>query len=77
MKKTYRDNAQGKETFTNEIINTVVQQCGWDKAEYLDYGTHEVINIIKEFKNGFKTVKQIDVTADSCIAMLTDVLLNL
>lgn len=77
MKKLYRDNAQGKEQFTTEVIDKVVKQLGWDKAEYHDYGTYEVINVIMEYKNGFKAVQQIDVTADSCIAMLTDVLLNI
>lgn len=78
MKRPYTDNKQGKEEFTNEIITPIVRQCGYAKASYIANKENETIWILQDNGNIFyDAVKEIDVTADSCIAMLTDVLLNI
>lgn len=78
MKKPYGDNTQGKEAFTNEIITPIVKQCGYAKASYIANKEKETIWILQDKGNIFyDAVKEIDVTADSCIAMLTDVLINI
>ena len=78
MKKIYRSTQLGKKEFTDEVITVIVQQMGYEKADYLctKEGT-EYIYLLKDNGNIFyDPVKRIEVTADSLTAMITDVMLN-
>jgi hypothetical protein len=74
----YQDNKQGKESFTKEVIAKVVRQVGHVQADYLQDDEGEKIYLFQDRGNIFyDVVKVIDVTADSCYAMLLDVIKNI
>jgi hypothetical protein len=74
----YQDNKQGKESFTKEVIAKVVRQVGYVQADYLQDKEGEKIYLFQDRGNIFyDVVKVIDVTADSCYAMLLDVIKNI
>lgn len=74
----YQDNKQGKEGFTKDVIAKVVRQVGYVQADYLADNEGEKIYLFQDRGNIFyDVVKVIDVTADSCYAMLLDVIKNI
>ncbi len=74
----YQDNKQGKEGFTKDVIAKVVRQVGYVQADYLQDNEGEKIYLFQDRGNIFyDVVKVIDVTADSCYAMLLDVIKNI
>lgn len=77
MKKFYTDSYEDKAKFTKNVISAMVRQYGFAEARYLGTAENEVIEIISITKYGVKVIKSINVTADSCLAMMTDVLINL
>lgn len=77
MKERYQDNRQGKEAFTKDVIAKVVKQVGYDQANYTADEKGEFIWLFQDRGDVFfNVVKKIDVTADSCYAMLEDVMAN-
>lgn len=75
MNERYQDNRQGKEAFTREIIAKVVKQVGYDQANYQADEKGEFVWLFQDRGDVFfNVVKKIDVTADSCYAMLEDVM---
>lgn len=75
MNERYQDNRQGKEAFTKEVIAKVVKQVGYDQASYVTDEKGEFVYLFQDRGNiFFDAVKVIDVTADSCYAMLEDVM---
>lgn len=75
MNTRYQDNRQGKEAFTKEVIAKVVKQVGYDQADYTADEDGEIVWLFQDRGNVFfDVVKKIDVTADSCYAMLEDVM---
>ena len=78
MKKRYQDNRQGKEAFTKDVIAKVVKQVGYDQASYTANEEGEYVWLFQDRgRVFFDAVKKIDVTADSCYAMLEDVMNNI
>lgn len=76
--KLYRENKEGKEQFTNDVIIPIVRQAGYSNAQYVSSKDGEKIFLFK-FKNfGYgewdTADSVIDVTADSCLAMVADVM---
>ena len=75
MNERYQDNKQGKEAFTKDVIAKVVKQVGYDQANYQADEKGEFIWLFQDRGDVFfNVVKKIDVTADSCYAMLEDVM---
>ena len=75
MNERYQDNKQGKEAFTREVIAKVVKQVGYDQANYQADEKGEFVWLFQDRGDiFFNVVKKIDVTADSCYAMLEDVM---
>lgn len=75
MNERYQDNKQGKEAFTKDVIAKVVKQVGYDQANYTADKKGEFVWLFQDKGRVFyDVVKQIDVTADSCYAMLEDVM---
>lgn len=75
MNERYQDNRQGKEAFTREVIAKVVKQVGYDQANYTADEKGEFVWLFQDRGDiFFNVVKKIDVTADSCYAMLEDVM---
>ncbi len=75
MNERYQDNKQGKEAFTREVIAKVVKQVGYDQANYQTDEKGEFVWLFQDRGDiFFNVVKKIDVTADSCYAMLEDVM---
>lgn len=77
MKKFYTDSYEDKVEFVRDVISAMVRQYGFAEARYLGTKEYEFIEIISVTKCGVKVIKSINVTADSCLAMMTDVLINL
>lgn len=78
MNERYQDNKQGKEAFTKDVIAKVVKQVGYDQANYTASKEGEFIWLFQDRGHVFfDAVKKIDVTADSCYAMLEDVMKNI
>lgn len=78
MNTRYEDNRQGKEAFTREVIAKVVKQVGYDQANYTADEDGEFVWLFQDRGRVFyDVVKKIDVTADSCYAMLEDVMKNI
>ena len=78
MNKRYQDNREGKEAFTKDVIAKVVKQVGYDQANYTANKEGEFIWLFQDQGHiFFDAVKKIDVTADSCYAMLEDVMKNI
>lgn len=78
MNERYQDNRQGKEAFTRDVIAKVVKQVGYDQANYTADEKGEFVWLFQDRGRVFyDAVKQIDVTADSCYAMLEDVMANI
>lgn len=78
MKKIYTDTYTDKMAFVKDIITPIVRQMAFTEARYVGNDKYEVVELIMASdKYGVKIIKQIDVTADSCIGILTDVLLNI
>ena len=76
--KRYPDNREGKEAFTRDVIAKVVKQVGYDQANYTADKEGEFIWLFQDQGHiFFDAVKRIDVTADSCYAMLEDVMKNI
>lgn len=75
MNTRYEDNKQGKEAFTKDVIAKVVKQVGYDQASYTADEKGEFVWLFQDRGHVFyDAVKQIDVTADSCYAILEDVM---
>lgn len=75
MNERYQDNIQGKEVFTKDVIAKVVKQVGYDQASYTANEKGEFVWLFQDKGRVFyDVVKKIDVTADSCYAMLEDVM---
>lgn len=78
MKKFYTDSYTDKAKFVKDVVSAMVRQYGFAEARYKGKGDYESIEIIYySDKYGVRVVKTIDVTNDSCISIMTDVLLNL
>lgn len=78
MDKRYPDNREGKEAFTKDVIAKVVKQVGYDQANYTADEKGEFVWLFQDRGDlFFNVVKKIDVTADSCYAMLEDVMNNI
>ena len=78
MNKRYPDNREGKEAFTRDVIAKVVKQVGYDQANYTANKEGEFVWLFQDRGHiFFDAVKRIDVTADSCYAMLEDVMKNI
>lgn len=78
MNERYQDNRQGKEAFTKDVIAKVVKQVGYDQANYTADEKGEFVWLFQDRGDLFlNVVKKIDVTADSCYAMLEDVVNNI
>ena len=78
MNGHYQDNRQGKEAFTRDVIAKVVKQVGYDQANYTADEEGEFVWLFQDRgRVFFDVVKKIDVTADSCYAMLEDVMKNI
>lgn len=78
MNERYQDNRQGKEAFTRDVIAKVVKQVGYDQANYTVDEKGEFVWLFQDRGDLFlNVVKKIDVTADSCYAMLEDVMNNI
>lgn len=78
MNECYQDNRQGKEAFTKDVIAKVVKQVGYDQANYTASKEGEFVWLLQDQGHVFlDAVKKIDVTADSCYAMLEDVMKNI
>ena len=78
MNKRYPDNREGKEVFTKDVIAKVVKQVGYDQANYTANKEGEFVWLFQDQGHIFlDAVKKIDVTADSCYAMLEDVMKNI
>lgn len=78
MNKRYPDNREGKEAFTKDVIAKVVKQVGYDQANYTADKEGEFVWLFQDRGHiFFDAVKRIDVTADSCYAMLEDVMKNI
>ena len=77
MKKFYTDSYEDKAKFTKDVISAMVRQYGFAEARYLGTEEYEFIEIISITEKAVRVVKSINVTADSCLAMMTDVLINL
>ncbi len=78
MNKRYPDNREGKEAFTRDVIAKVVKQVGYDQANYTADKEGEFVWLFQDRGHVFfDAVKRIDVTADSCYAMLEDVMKNI
>lgn len=76
--KRYPDNREGKEAFTKDVIAKVVKQVGYDQANYTADKEGEFVWLFQDRGHiFFDAVKRIDVTADSCYAMLEDVMKNI
>lgn len=76
--KRYPDNREGKEAFTRDVIAKVVKQVGYDQANYTADKEGEFVWLFQDRGHiFFDAVKRIDVTADSCYAMLEDVMKNI
>ena len=76
--KRYPDNHEGKEAFTRDVIAKVVKQVGYDQATYTADEKGEFVWLFQDQGHVFfDAVKKIDVTADSCYAMLEDVMKNI
>lgn len=77
MTGTYTESRWGKEAFVDEIINTVVRQGGYSKALYVyNEGTETELVLIYPLGNNATPIS-VDVTADSCCALLCDVIRKL
>lgn len=75
MNNRYEDNYKGKEAFTKEVIAKVVEQVGYDQADYTADEDGETVWLFQDRGHIFlDVVKKINVTADSCYAMLEDVM---
>lgn len=75
MNNRYEDNYKGKEAFTKDVIAKVVKQVGYDQASYMTNDKGEFVCLFQDRGNiFFDVVKTINVTADSCYAMLEDVM---
>lgn len=76
--KLYRENKEGKEQFTNDVIIPIVKQAGYSNAKYVSTEESEKIYLfqLKNFGHGLwdSAVDVIDVTADSCLAIVADVM---
>ena len=76
--KLYRENKEGKEQFTNEVIVPIVKQAGYSNAKYVATENGEKIFLFKSENFGYGDWDTadlvIDVTADSCLAMVADVM---
>lgn len=76
--KLYQENKEGKEQFTNEVIVPIARQAGYSNAKYTSSKDGEKIYLfqLKDFGCGLwdSAVDVIDVTADSCLAMVADVM---
>lgn len=76
--KLYRENKEGKEQFTNDVIVPIVKQAGYSNAKYVSTEEGEKIYLfqLKNFGHGLwdSAVDVIDVTADSCLAIVADVM---
>ena len=78
MNERYQDNRQGKEAFTRDVIAKVVKQVGYDQANYTASKEGEFVWLLQDQGHVFlDAVKKINVTADSCYAMLKDVMKNI
>ena len=78
MNKRYPDNREGKEAFTRDVIAKIVKQVGYDQANYTADKEGEFVWLFQDRGHiFFDAVKRIDVTADSCYAMLEDVMKNI
>lgn len=78
MNERYQDNRQGKEAFTRDVIAKVVKQVGYDQANYTADEKGEFVWLFQDRGDLFlNVVKKINVTADSCYAMLEDVMKNI
>ena len=78
MNGRYQDNRQGKEAFTRDVIAKVVKQVGYVQANYSADEEGEFVWLFQDRgRVFFDVVKKIDVTADSCYAMLEDVMKNI
>lgn len=78
MNKRYPDNREGKEAFTKDVIAKVIKQVGYDQANYTADKEGEFVWLFQDRGHiFFDAVKKIDVTADSCYAMLEDVMKNI
>lgn len=78
MNERYRDNREGKEAFTKDVIAKVVKQVGYDQAIYTANEKGEFVWLFQDQGHVFfDAVKKIDVKADSCYAMLEDVMKNI
>ena len=77
MKKFYTDSYEDKAKFVKDVISAMVRQYGFAEARYTGTDEYECIEIVSITKYGVRVMKTIDVTADSCLAMMTDVLTNL
>lgn len=75
---TYRENKEGKELFVDEVIVPIVRQAGYSNAKYVATEDGEKIYLfkLKDFGFGYwdTAVSTIDVTADSCLAIVADVM---
>ena len=76
--KLYEENKAGKEQFTDEVIVPIVKQAGYSNAKYVATDNEEKIFLFrtKDFGCGDwdTAVAIIDVTADSCLAIVADVM---
>lgn len=76
--KLYRENKEGKEQFTDDVIVPIARQAGYSNAKYVASEDGEKIYLfqLKDFGHGLwdSAVDVIDVTADSCLAMVADVM---
>ena len=78
MNERYQDNPEGKEAFTKDVIAKVVKQVGYDQANYTADKEGEFVWLFQDRgRVFFDVVKKINVTADSCYAMLEDVMKNI
>lgn len=75
---TYKENKEGKEQFVDEVIVPIVRQAGYSNAKYVATEDGEKIYLfkLKDFGSGYwdTAVSTIDVTADSCLAIVADVM---
>lgn len=74
----YKEDFKGKEQFTNDVIVPIARQAGYSNAKYTSSKDGERIYLfqLKDFGHGLwdSAVDVIDVTADSCLAMVADVM---
>ena len=73
MINTFTESRWGKEAFVDEIVNVIVRQDGYAKAEYVYDEEHSRELVLIYSLNSHDVIYTVDVTADSSCALLRDV----